>query len=32
MNFLLALIDRVFATFPAPRARLQPIPVRSRRR
>ena len=31
MNLLLALIDRVFATFLAPRARLRPIPLRSRR-
>lgn len=32
MNLLLALIDRVIASFLAPRARLQPIPARSRRR
>lgn len=32
MNLLLALIDRMFATFLPPRVRLQPIPARSRRR
>ena len=32
MTLLLALIDRLFATFHTPRLRLRPIPVRSRRR
>ncbi len=32
MNFLLALIDLILSPFAPPRVRLQPIPVRSRRR
>lgn len=32
MNFLRILLDSLIALFPEPRARLQPIPVRSRRR
>ncbi len=32
MNLLLALIDRLFMSILSPRVRLQPIPVRSRRR
>ena len=32
MKLLLALIDRMFASFLSPRVCLQPVPARSRRR